>query len=87
MVAAGRIRMARSRINIGDLVTDALGTLRRARQADWIADADADMVAVLRHQQVRELLNDERLGSSFPDFLRALGVTSGPFAFTVHRAP
>jgi cytochrome P450 len=34
---------------------------------------------VLRHQPVRELLNDPRLQSSFTDFLQAMGVTSGPF--------
>jgi len=71
--------MARSRVDIGDMVTDPFGALRRARQASWIADADESAVAVLRHQAVRELLTDDRLRSSFTDFLQAMGVTSGPF--------
>lgn len=71
--------MARARVDIADLVADPLGTLQRARRADWIADSDGGVVAVLRHKQVRELLNDGRLQSSFTDFLHSLGVTSGPF--------
>jgi len=71
--------MTRSRIDIGDMVTDPFGALRRARQASWIADSDGSAVAVVRHQPVRELLNDSRLQSSFTDFLQAMGVASGPF--------
>jgi cytochrome P450 len=34
---------------------------------------------VLSHERVRELLTDGRLKSGFVDFMRTLGVTSGPF--------
>lgn len=71
--------MAGSSIDIGAMITDPIGTLKRGRAAGWIAEADDGAVAVLHHQQVRELMSDPRLHSNFTEFLRAFGVTSGPF--------
>jgi hypothetical protein len=77
--AARRSAMAGPRIDIGAMITDPLGTLKRGRAAGWLAEADDGAVAVLHHQQVRELMGDPRLHANFTDFLRAFGVTSGPF--------
>jgi cytochrome P450 len=71
--------MARVRIDIGSMIDDPLGTLKRGRDAGWIAEADDGIAAVLHHQQVRELMGDQRLHSNFVDFLRSVGITSGPF--------
>jgi hypothetical protein len=70
--------MERARIELEDIVADPFATLQRARQAGWLADA-AFSPAVLRHDDVRELLADPRLHANFPDFLHTLGITSGAF--------
>ncbi len=61
-----------------ELLLDPAGTLARMRAQTWIADAGL-ATAVLRNEDVRSLLNDARLRANFPDFLRSVGVTEGPF--------
>src|SRR5262249_49659832 len=41
--------------------------------------SDLGTVGVPTHGRVRELLTDPRLGSGFVDFMKSMGVTSGPF--------
>ena len=71
--------MSRPHIEISNLVADPLGTLNRGAEEGWLADSDGGVVAALTHERVRELLADPRLRANFPDFLRNLGVDSGPF--------
>jgi cytochrome P450 len=71
--------MAGTRVDIGAMVADPFGTLKRARASSWIAESDDGTVAVLRHKQVRELIADDRLRATFTDFLHGFGITSGPF--------
>jgi len=71
--------MARPRIELPALLDEPFGTLRRARETGWLADADEQTVGVLTHDRVRELLTDSRLRANFVDFLHSFGVTSGPF--------
>jgi hypothetical protein len=65
-------------MEMGEILTDPFGTLKRARQAGWLADTDVNQ-AVVTYDAVRELLADPRLHANFPEFLRMFGVTSGPF--------
>jgi len=53
--------------------------LRRARNAGWLADSDDGAAVVLTHERVREMAADGRLHSNIVEFLRRMGVTSGPF--------
>jgi len=78
--------MARARIDLTDVLTDPFGAFRRARTAGWLADMDFQS-GVLHHDAARELLADPRLHSSFLDFLRAFGVSSGPFYEWMGRSP
>lgn len=71
--------MSRAQITIPEIVSDPLATLARARSEGWLADAEEGTVVAVTHERVRELLGDERLRASFPDFLRRLGITSGVF--------
>ncbi len=71
--------MARAQLEFEPMLADPLAELARARRTGWLADAAFDTVAVLTHEQVRELLSDGRLHANFVDFMRSLGVTSGPF--------
>jgi cytochrome P450 len=71
--------MTRPRLAIPDIVSDPLAALGRARGQGWLADAEDGTVLALTHERVRELLGDERLRASLPDFLRRLGITSGAF--------
>jgi cytochrome P450 len=70
--------MARARLDIADVLTDPFGALKRARDAGWLADTDVNL-AVVKYDDVRELMADPRLRANFPDFLRTFGVSSGPF--------
>jgi cytochrome P450 len=71
--------MTRPRLDFEAMLQDPVGALKQARHAGGLADGDDGSVAVLRHASVRELLVDGRLRSTFTEFLRAFGVTSGPF--------
>ena len=72
--------MARTRIQLDEMVADPLGALARARAAAPVAEFGlGDGAGVLRYESVRALLADGRLRANFPDFLRALGITSGRF--------
>jgi cytochrome P450 len=61
------------------MLTDPVGELRRARQVGWLGDTEVGALSVLTHERVREVLTDGRFKSGFVDFMRSLGVTSGPF--------
>jgi cytochrome P450 len=70
--------MARTQIEIGEFLTDPFGALARARARGWLADFGVTLGAVT-YTDVRTLLTDPRLRANFTDFLRAFGITSGPF--------
>jgi cytochrome P450 len=70
--------MTRPRIRLEDALADPVAAFARARSEGWLADLDFAL-GVLTHQDARTLLADRRLRASFPDVLRALGITSGPF--------
>lgn len=71
--------MTRPQLTIPEIVSDPLAVLGHARGQGWLADAEEGTVVALTHERVRELLGDDRLRASFPDFLRRLGITSGAF--------
>ena len=71
--------MARQRLEIDQaFLDDPFLALRRARDAGPIVDSDGG-AAVFRYEDMRALLADPRLRSNFPEFLRAFGITGGPF--------
>ena len=70
--------MARAHLDLGSMLADPLGELKRARQIGWLGEGDF-AVGVLTHERVRELLTDGRMKAGFVDFMRTFGVTSGPF--------
>lgn len=70
--------MAHAHIELAEILDDPFGTLKKARAAGWLADLEI-ATGVLTHEDVRELLGDGRLRANFPEFLHALGITSGPF--------
>jgi cytochrome P450 len=72
--------MARARVTLGEMLADPFGILRRLRAEGPVADVvELGTVAVLRYEDVRALLADRRLHADFGDFLRSIGVASGPF--------
>jgi cytochrome P450 len=71
--------MARGKLEMAAMLADPLGELKRARQVGWLGDSEMGPVGVLTHDRVRELLTDGRLHSGFVQFMRSMGVTSGPF--------
>jgi len=78
--------MTRPSMPLDEFLADPFGALKRARDAGPLADfsggatGDApNVVGVVSHAGVRELLADGRLHENFPDFLRTFGVTSGVF--------
>ncbi len=71
--------MTRSRLDLAEFTADPFGTLRRVRDAGGVIDLELGGVGLMRYEQVRALMADGRLRANFPDFLRAFGVTSGPF--------
>ena len=71
--------MARPKLDFGSMLADPLGELKRARQVGWLGETELDAVGVLTHERVREILADGRFKSGFVDFMRGMGVTSGPF--------
>src|SRR5262249_46635069 len=44
-----------------------------------VVDRALGGTGIMSYECMRDLLTDERLRANFPDFLRTLGVTSGPF--------
>lgn len=70
--------MARAAIDFPALLQDPFGTLKRAREAGWLADLTM-ATGVMKYDDVRELLSDPRLRANFTDFLHTFGITSGPF--------
>src|SRR5262249_32532114 len=71
--------MARARADMSQMLGDPFAALRQLREAGPIADLDMGGVGIMRHEEVRALLADDRLRANFTDFLRTFGVTSGPF--------
>jgi cytochrome P450 len=71
--------MARAQLEFAAMLADPLGELKRARQTNWLGQADIGAVGVLTHARVRELLTDPRLHSGFVDFMESMGVTKGTF--------
>ncbi len=71
--------MARPRLEIDQaFLDDPFGALRRAREVGPVLDSQGG-AGVLRYEDMRTLLGDGRLRANFPDFLRAFGITGGPF--------
>jgi hypothetical protein len=70
--------MTNSTLSIADLLSDPDDAIRRMRLQGAVARLDVGP-AVLGHEALRELLVDGRLAPSFSDFLKLLGITSGPF--------
>lgn len=70
--------MARATIELQDFLGDPFGVLEKARDTGWLADMPP-LTGVVRYADVRELLGDARLRANFPQFLEALGITSGTF--------
>jgi hypothetical protein len=71
--------MARPKLEMGPMLADPFGELKRARQIGWLGDTDIGTLGVLTHERVRELLTDGRLHSGFVQFMERMGVTSGTF--------
>jgi cytochrome P450 len=71
--------MARPHLDFAAMLENPFDELKRARNVGWLGDSDLGTVGVLTHDRVRELLTDPRLGSGFVDFMKSMGVTSGPF--------
>jgi len=71
--------MARTRFELEPFIADPFGSLRAARAAGPVVDLALGGTGIMSYECMRELLTDERLRANFPDFLRTLGVTSGPF--------
>ena len=71
--------MTRSRFELEPFLADPFGSLREARAAGPVVDLALGGTGIMSHECMRELLTDARLRANFPDFLRILGVTSGPF--------
>jgi cytochrome P450 len=79
--------MARPTVDLATFVADPFGSLESARKVNWVAQVDEGLVSVLTHERVRELLADGRLHSNFPEFMRAFGITDGPFYDWMARSP
>jgi hypothetical protein len=71
--------MARGRLTVESVGTDPFAALREARRVGPVADLEVGGIAVLAHEPARAFLSDPRARANFTDFLRAFGVTSGPF--------
>jgi cytochrome P450 len=72
--------MSSGRVELNELIADPFGTLRRLRAEGPVAElVDSGLSAVLRYEDARTLLADRRLHANFTDFLRSLGISSGPF--------
>ena len=71
--------MARANLDFAAILADPFKELKRARTVGWLGDSDLGTVGVLTHDRVRDLLTDPRLQSDFVDFMKSMGVTSGPF--------
>ena len=79
--------MARMQLRLDDLVNDQLCSLTRARAAGPVVDFEPGGVAVVSREEVRALLADSRLRTNFPEFLRSVGVSSGPFYEWIVSSP
>jgi cytochrome P450 len=74
--------MARSRLEIADVLTDPFAALAKARATGDLVDLDGTTnggVGVMSHEAVRSLLANGALRANFSEFLQAFGVAGGPF--------
>lgn len=71
--------MARARLDFAAMLADPIAELERARRTGWLGETELGAVGVLTYERARELLTDGRFKSGFVDFMRTMGVTSGPF--------
>jgi len=71
--------MARPLLEMEQFVQDPFGALRQARAGGPIVDMQVVSAGVMRREDVRQLLADGRLHTNFAEFLRTVGVSSGPF--------
>jgi cytochrome P450 len=78
--------MARATIELQDFLGDPFGVLEKARETGWLADM-SPLTGVVRYADVRELLGDSRLRANFPEFLQALGISSGVFYEWMAKSP
>src|ERR1041384_2072908 len=78
MAPAGRTDMARERFEMQDFLADPFTMLQRARAAGPVVDLLIS-AGVMRYEHVRHLMSDARLQTNFAEFLRSVGVSSGPF--------
>src|SRR5262245_47868975 len=79
--------MARQRFEMGQFVQDPFATLRAARAAGAVVDLALVSAGVPHHDHVRQLLSDDRLKINFAEFLRTVGVSSGPFYEWISISP
>jgi cytochrome P450 len=71
--------MARERMDLEQFLADPFAALRQARAAGPVVDLQIVDAGVMRYERVRQLLSDPRLHTNFAEFLRNMGVSSGPF--------
>jgi cytochrome P450 len=74
--------MARTRLEIADVLSDPFAALKKARASGDLVDLDGTTtggVGVMSHEAVRSLLANGALRANFSEFLQSFGVSSGPF--------
>ena len=71
--------MARVTLDLDQFLADPFGTLRQVRAGGGLVGLTLGATGVMTYEGVRELLTDGRLRADFIGFLRACGVSSGPF--------
>ena len=71
--------MARQRFEMEAFLADPFTMLRRARASGPVVDLQLVNAGIMRYENVRQLMSDGRLHTNFAEFLRNMGVSSGPF--------
>src|SRR3989442_10826275 len=71
--------MTRQRFEMEDFLADPFTMLRQARAAGPVVDLQLVNAGIMRYEHVRQLMSDGRLHTNFAEFLRNMGVSSGPF--------
>jgi cytochrome P450 len=79
--------MARRKFEMQDFLADPFATLREARAAGPVVDLQMINAGVMRYEHVRRLMADGRLHTNFAEFLRSVGVSSGPFYDWMESSP
>lgn len=73
-------------LTFADILENPDAALARAREAGPVVMTEMSP-AVVRHETVRSVLQDDRLRPSFSRFLAQFGVSSGPFYDWMHMSP